>query len=273
MTTSTSRSRPFGIDELVTSEAVAVETPVAGLLHRCASGAIDVALSVLLYCLGGLATVLGLGAVSDAVGQTVMILVLVGALVAIPVALETMTRGRTVGKLALGLRTVRDDGGPIRFRHAFVRGLIGFVEIYVTMGLPAFVTSLVHPKGKRLGDLAAGTHVITTRTRARLSPPPPMPPPLAAWASGADIGALPEGLGIAVRQYLTRRADLSPAARDQLGRQLLEAVLEQVSPLPPRAYQDEVLAAVLAERRRRDDARLRRDQALRDRVIGADILR
>lgn len=273
MTTSTTGDRPFGRDELVTSEAVAVETPVAGLLHRCASGAIDVTLSVLVYCLGGLALAVTLGGVSDAVGQTTVILLLVGALVAIPVALETITRGRTVGKLALGLRTVRDDGGPIRFRHALVRGLIGFVEIYVTFGLPAFITSLVHPKGKRLGDLAAGTHVITTRTRARLSPPPPMPPSLAAWAMGADIASLPEGLGIAVRQYLTRRADLSPVARDQLGRQLLEGVLEQVSPPPPPAYRDDVLAAVLAERRRRDGARLRRDEDLRGRVIGADPLR
>ena len=42
-----------------------------------------------------------------------------------PVAMETLTRGRTLGKMALGLRVVRDDGGPITFRQALVRGLVG----------------------------------------------------------------------------------------------------------------------------------------------------
>ena len=48
-----------------------------------------------------------------------------------PTALETLTRGQSIGKLAFGLRTVRDDAGPITFQHAFVRALIGVVEIYV----------------------------------------------------------------------------------------------------------------------------------------------
>ena len=56
--------------------------------------------------------------------------------------LETLTRGRSLGKLALGLRTVRDDAGPITFHHALVRALIGFVEIYVFSGIPAFFSML-----------------------------------------------------------------------------------------------------------------------------------
>ena len=48
---------------------------------------------------------------------------------AAPIAVETLSHGRSLGKLACGLRVVRDDGGPIRFRHALVRGAIGVVEI------------------------------------------------------------------------------------------------------------------------------------------------
>ena len=58
--------------------------------------------------------------------STIVAVVLV--VVGYPVALETLLRGRTLGKLALGLRVVRDDGGPVGFRQALVRGLAGVIE-------------------------------------------------------------------------------------------------------------------------------------------------
>src|SRR5215216_889977 len=89
--------------------------------------------------------------------------------------------GRSLGKLALGLRTVRDDAGPITFHHALVRALIGFVEIYLFTCIPAFFSMLVSRRGKRLGDYAAGTYVIRDRVTLRLPLPPPMPAELATW--------------------------------------------------------------------------------------------
>ena len=44
-----------------------------------------------------------------------------------PILMEWLTRGRTLGKIWLGLRVVRDDGGPIGFRQALVRGLAGLL--------------------------------------------------------------------------------------------------------------------------------------------------
>ena len=73
--------------------------------------------------------------------------------------------GRTIGKFVLGTRTVRDDAGPISFHHAFVRHLVAVVEIWVFSGVPALVSALVSPKGKRLGDYAAGTYVVRDRFR------------------------------------------------------------------------------------------------------------
>ena len=61
----------------------------------------------------------------------------------LPVHVETLTRGKSLGRLVCGLRTVRDDAGPITFQHAFVRALIGFVEIYVFTGVPAFFSALM----------------------------------------------------------------------------------------------------------------------------------
>ena len=61
------------------------------------------------------------------------ILVLTFTLVIGPAVLETL-RWAGPSQAALGIRTVRDDAGPISFHHAFVRHLIGVIEIWVFSG-------------------------------------------------------------------------------------------------------------------------------------------
>jgi hypothetical protein len=167
----------------------------------------------------------------------------------------------------VGLRTVRDDAGPITFQHAFVRALIGIVELYAFAGGPAFFSALVSARGKRLGDHAAGTYVVRDRVRLHLAPPPMMPPHLAGWASSADITSLPTGLTLAVRQYLGRLPTLDPTSRQSVGESLAQQVGRHVAPPPPRGTSPEAyLAAVVAARRERDTARLQREAALRQRL-------
>jgi hypothetical protein len=176
-----------------------------------------------------------------------------------------------VGKFAAGLRTVRDDAGPIGFRHALTRALVGFVEIWMFFGVPALTSALLSGKSKRLGDHAAGTYVVRERVHLTLPPPPVMPPALAAWAAQADIARLPDSLAMAVRQFLMRAPMLSPQSRASLGIQLHDEVVSYLAPAPPAGTHPElVLAAVIADRRRRDWLRLQRDAALRRRLIPAD---
>lgn len=257
------------VDDLVTGEGVALDLPAASLGLRLASGLLDVlatlASLVVLYLALAVAT-LPFGDEALFLAATVLASIL--AFLAIPVTLETLTRGRSLGKLALGLRTVRDDGGPISFHHALVRALIGFVEIYAFSGVPAFFSIMLSTRGKRLGDYAAGTYVVRDRVPLRLPPPPAMPPQLQSWARRTDLAALPTGTALAVRQFLGRVSTLDPASRERVGRALLGDVLPHVAPSPPAGAPPElVLAAIVAERRRRDLSRLRRDDALRNRLL------
>ena len=121
-----------------------------------------------------------------------MVVSLALGMVIVPTALETLTRGRSLGKLAMGLRTVRVDGGPISFRHALVRAVLGVAEIYLFFGVPALITAMLNSKGKRLGDLVAGTYVV--RNRYSLSPHGvvEVPAALLTWVASADIAPLPE---------------------------------------------------------------------------------
>ena len=254
-------------DDLVTGEAVALDLPPAGLGLRIASGLIDVVATVLL--LVGLA-LLVLTSVLDtdlALIRAAMIVCLIVVFLVIPTTVETLTRGKSLGKWALGLRAVRDDAGPISAQHAFVRALVGFVEIYALSGVPAFFSALVSSKGKRLGDFAAGTYVVRERVRLALPPPPPMPRHLARWAAGADIASLPTGLALAVRSFLLRAPQIDPRTRADLARRLAAQTQPYVAPSPPPGTPDETyLCAVMASRRDRDTALLRREDELRRRL-------
>jgi uncharacterized RDD family membrane protein YckC len=260
--------RSYVGDEVVTGEGVAVELPIASLPLRLASGAIDVILTYVLLIAVGIAAGVLTASSSRAVVATAVLLSVILVAVGLPTILETVTRGRTVGKLVLGLRTVRDDGGPITARHALTRAMIGFVEIYALTGAPALITALISPRSKRLGDLAAGTHVVSQRAKLLLVRPPDMPPALEHWARSADIATLPSGLAIAIRQFLARAPGLSAESRASLGTELLGRTLPHCAPPPPGGHHPEtILAAVIAERRERDARRLARDARLRERVL------
>jgi hypothetical protein len=172
---------------------------------------------------------------------------------------ETLTRGGTPGKFALGLRVVSDDGGPERFRQALVRGLAAVVEIWLLLGCPALICSLLSERGKRLGDVFAGTFVIQQRLPAgrNAAALPAVSPELARWAASLELSGLTDQTAETARRYLARLPELTPAAQAELGERIAGAVRSQVSPLPPPgtpavAY----LSAVLAERRNREHARL-----------------
>jgi uncharacterized RDD family membrane protein YckC len=248
---------------LVTGEAVVLELRPASFATR----ALALLLDLLVLGIVGLALGFGVAYLSadlDAAAQAALGLAVgVGVLVGIPVAVETLTRGRSLGKIAAGLRVVRDDGGPVRFRQAFVRALLAVVEIWLSSGSVALIASLASARGKRLGDVLAGTYVIRERS-ARPAPPVAMPPELAGWAQHADLGRIPDGLALSVRQFLGRAPGLHPASRGRLGAGLASEVSRHVAPPPPAPVDPErYLAAVLAERRRRDLDRLRREQQAR----------
>ncbi|NHN56537.1 RDD family protein [Calidifontibacter sp. DB0510] len=252
----------------MTGEGVLIDSPAASLGVLLVAGLIDVILTMLVLLLLAIVLATSLIRVNEAVGASAVVIVIVLVYLVVPVTIETLSRGRSVGKLVMKLRVVRDDGGPIVFRHAFVRGLIALVEIHMFQGVPAVIAAMVSKRSKRLGDMAAGTYTVREETAMRLQYPPHMPPALQPWAAGADIAPLPDGLALAIRQFLLRSEQLSPSARMAVGSDLLHRTLALVSPPPPaHAPPDSVLAAVLAERRRRDAERLQRDAVTRARLL------
>lgn len=217
------------------------------------------AVSLLLLLAGSV----GLVSLDSALISGFTVVVIVAVVVGYPVTMEALTSGRTTGKYVLGLRVVRDDSGPIRFRQAMTRGLVsaaiewpGLIAPPLTW-LACLWTMAVSAQGKRLGDYAAGTLVIHERTPTVWGWLPPMPPGLAGWAATLDLAGLDDDLALAVRHFLARNRQLREPARSQLGRRLTAEVAAATTPPPPPGTPDwAYLAAVHAERHRRAMHRL-----------------
>jgi uncharacterized RDD family membrane protein YckC len=238
-------------EPMVTGDAVVLDVQIAQLPVRALSALIDLTVVVVAYFLGIALWALTLAQFDSALSGAVLIIFTLLAIVGYPVIFEMSTRGRSLGKMALGLRVVSDDGGPERFRQALFRALSGFVEIWMLTGGPAVICSMLSAKGKRVGDVFAGTMVISERA-PRMSPPPLMPPSMAWWASSLQLSGLRPEQAERARQFLSRANQLEPSLRDRMAYQICSEIAAQVSPPPPPgASPPLILAAVLAERHRR----------------------
>ncbi|MEU7051755.1 RDD family protein [Streptomyces eurythermus] len=242
------------MSELVTGEAVALELRPAKLPSRALAVLLDLVVAMVAYLVVVVVLVASTASLDEAAQMALSIASFLLVLVGGPIAVETLSHGRSLGKLAFGLRVVRDDGGPIRFRHALVRGAIGVVEILMTFGVVACIASLVSARGRRLGDVFAGTLVVRERIPAgRTGFVPPPPPWLVGRFAGLDLSAVPDGLWLAVRQYLTRMPQLDPQVAAGMAQRLAADLAGRtgaaVPPdLPPAAF----LAAVVHERQSRE---------------------
>jgi uncharacterized RDD family membrane protein YckC len=253
-------------DGILIGEGVVLDARPASFATRALGALLDAAVVVVVAF--GLLLLLGLSieSLDERWLRAGVIVFLVLFLVVVPAAVETLTRGRSLGRLATGTRVVRDDGGPVRLRHALIRALLGVLELWATAGGVAIVASLSNAKGKRLGDMVAGTYAVRVRGGKGWSLPLRMPPELAAWAAAADMRRLPDGLALAARQLLDRAPRLAPSSRAALADDIAARVEPYVAPAPPPGTPAEAfLHAVLHERRDRELAR-----GLRERERAAD---
>ncbi len=241
---------------MVTGDAVVLDVAVAQLPVRALGALIDLVLILAGYVAALMLWAVALPQFDDALTAAILIIFTVTVIVGYPLVMETATRGRSVGKMVMGLRVVSDDGGPERFRQALFRALAGFVEIWMLFGGPAVIASLLSAQGKRIGDMFAGTVVISERG-PRSVPPPVMPPGLAWWAASLELSGLGPQQTELARQYLARAHELAPAVRNAMAHHATAEVVARISPPPPPgAPPEHILAAVLAERHRRELARL-----------------
>ncbi|MEV6690250.1 RDD family protein [Micromonospora sp. NPDC051196] len=264
----------WGDAGLVSGEAVQLDVRAARIGSRVLALLIDVLLQLvfglLLVMIAGLALAsLPYGMVDAALERALLTVGVVLLLVGYPVCFERLNDGRTPGKTAVGLRVVSHDGAPVGLRQSLTRALVGVAVEWPGLVLPLLswvagtTVMLSDTRGRRLGDLVAGTLVVHTRTAAKWRPVPAPVPVLVGWAYTLDLSRLEPGLALATRQYLSRCHQFAEPARSDLARQLWREVAATITPAPPPGLPEPVyLAAVLGERHRRARHRLAGERGL-----------
>ena len=153
---------------IVTPEAVVLEFDTAGVGSRMIAEILDLLMQLVgawSRCRSSLSFAVTGGLDLGQTLAVVLTLVLTFLiLVGYPIAMETLWNGRTLGKAAMGLRVVTQEGGPIRFRHAAIRGIFGLIEIWIFLGSIAVVAIIFTKRNQRVGDLVAGTIVLRERS-------------------------------------------------------------------------------------------------------------
>lgn len=196
-----------------TPEGVTLELRVAGLPPRALAWLVDLLVRGAVYSV--------LAVPFSMLGTAGRGLLLIGAFLlewAYPVLFEVLGGGATPGKRALGLVVVHDDGSPVRLSASLVRNLLragDFLPVGFVIGAGCM---LVHPQGKRLGDLAAGTLVLHSSPRTahgHLPAGPAQAPPLPL--SPAEQQAIVEFGGRAPLWTAARQIELSELLRPLTG--------------------------------------------------------
>lgn len=260
-------------DEVLSGEAVAIDVQPVGFLLRALGALIDmlVGFGVFILWLFLRIWLVDAGILSEATDRIATVSAMVVSFVVLPITMEVALKGRSLGKLAVGGRIVRVDGGAAGFRHAFIRALLGVLEIYMTFGGLAVLTGAFNARSQRLGDLVAGTYSQRVRTPKLIPLVPVLPPMLQGWAQIADVARLPDRLARRISQFLQNAQRMVPEARARVAQDLLAEATPFVSPMPA-APPEAVLVGITVLRRERERRALensdRRAEKLTGRRVG-----
>lgn len=241
----------------VTPEAVPLDMPEATVGSRGVALLVDWFLQGVVFLIVGIvgSSAVNTATLPDWVPVTALLIATFLILFGYPVTFETAWRGggRTPGKALMGLRVVTVEGAPVRFRHAAIRAALGLVDFQLTGGFAAVMSSLVSRRNQRLGDFVAGTVVRRERTGADLSTAQQftMPAEARQIADSVDTTALRPRDYAAVRTYLVRADGLSAERREEIGRQLLDALDARLGGVPDHLAPQVALQVVAASYQQR----------------------
>ncbi|MDF0717559.1 RDD family protein [Muricauda sp. 334s03] len=83
--------------------------------------------------------------------------------------MHSLFNGKTVGKMLMKMRVVRLDGTPVHWSNLLVRWMLRLVDIWIFLGSIGILSILFSEKRQRVGDAAAGTVVISTKKKTKVS--------------------------------------------------------------------------------------------------------
>jgi uncharacterized RDD family membrane protein YckC len=242
-------STPRGI---VTPEAVVLDFETAGIASRAVAKLLDTLIQVALLFAVVLAFGLGL---PGSAGVVLTVISIFAIVLGYPALCESVMRGRSPGKAAMGLRVVTIEGAPIAPRHAFIRSALGLIDFFTPPGgLFAVGSALLSPRSQRFGDLVAGTMVLRERSAAAAPMAVWFRPPAGfeAYAANLDITAVTDAQFSLIRAFLLRVHEITPPARVAMAHRIATPIADLIHHRPPPGvHPEQFLVSVAAAYQRR----------------------
>ena len=225
---------------IATPEGVEVELTLAGIGSRFIAGGIDFTIQ--------LAVIIALAVILQPAGDAGAAL-FTSAMFALiffyDVLFEVLGRGRTPGKRWAGLRVVRSGGRPITLARSSVRNILRIIDILPGFYAVGMTVIFITPRNQRIGDLAAGSHVVRIRhgDRQRVGEQVDVDPgPAATW----DVTAVSQDDVAAVRAFLERRRALQHEHRVQIAAELASRLRPRIGGAPPNIDDEPFLELLVA---------------------------
>lgn len=240
---------PSNRSSIVTPEAVVLDFETAGIGSRILAVMIDWAIiGVAIWVVAIVVSIVVGGAGLGTVGVVLLLVGIAAIVFGYPIVSEVMTRGRTVGKSALGLRVLTIEGGPVRFRHAVIRAALMVPDFLMTGGGLAVVVALGNKRNQRMGDLAAGTFVVRDRKAGVRSGAVSFVPPYGyeQYAAALDVSSVTAGQYGVIRSFLLRVNEISPPARAGLSWRVANPLAVQIGHQPPATVHPETFLVCIA---------------------------
>uniref|UniRef100_UPI004049E42A RDD family protein n=1 Tax=Gelidibacter sp. TaxID=2018083 RepID=UPI004049E42A len=82
---------------------------------------------------------------------------------------ETLLDGQTIGKRIMKIKVIKIDGYQASMADFVKRWIFRIVDMNMLTGVIALVSIIISKKSQRLGDIAAGTSVITLKNNVNIS--------------------------------------------------------------------------------------------------------
>lgn len=191
-----------------------LEAQVVGPIPRCFAFAIDLIIrGVVMFVISLLSLPFGIAGV----GGGFLLICLFALEWLYPVLFEVFWRGQTPGKRILGIAVINDDLTPVTLGTSMIRNLLRTVDFLPLFYLAGLVTMFSNRRFQRLGDMAAGTLVISLRESARAAP-------IRGVEPLAPSTSLLRTEQISIIDFLQRSAQLSPPRQQELA-----AILEGIT--------------------------------------------
>ena len=233
---------------IATPEGVSLELVLAGVGSRFIARLLDTVIQfAIIFALALGVYLTSAPGIVRAVVRVLLFLVVFGY----DVPFEVLNGGRTIGKLAAGIRVVGNLGEPIGFLASAIRTILRIVDFLPVFYVGGVIAIVATKRDQRLGDLAAGTIVVRDRfpgVGRELRAPATVPvDAVATW----DVSALDHDDVAAIHQFLDRRLAMTTPVRAYFATELAARVAPRVAGAPWGTHPEYLLEGIVVAKQAR----------------------